>query len=665
MKRISTLFFIFLISVSFWQVKANITITVGANGADFATLKEAFTAIRNNTGGIYTGAITIKIIDNTTETGICQLTTSTVWTSILIYPTTPGLSITGNFGNNMILLDAGVKNVTIDGRVNATGTTRSLTLSNLGGADLESTTIRMNAGSSDNTIKYCTIKGSGYKRATIYVPSGASNLTISNNLITCADEVKRPQCSLYISELTSENNKIIDNEFVNVISGSLESSPISLYNNKSWEVSGNSFYETNPIVPTNNLKCDVIRINCVNGAGKISNNFIGGTAPNCAGNAVVKTNTKDNQFIAMNIVVGTSSATNIQNNVISKISWSNSDVAQWTGIYVNGKANVSGNTISKIIKGGSAANVTGIKIYNGANNVNANFITSITTPDVQISEPSNIYGIQVTGNSGAEVSTYSNNIISLGGDYSANLYGISELNGTATGKSNFYFNTISLYGTQPVNSVSKSQCFYVNSKTTTINIQNNIFSSSRSTIDGLNLHCALYGDINVEGILNCDYNDYYVTGTGSNLGFFNSEIKTNIPLIANKDVNSFITNPLIKNSFGEQIADYKIAAILIGAPDTGIETDISNSIRIIPTIGAWEEIISGINSHKKYEQAIFAIGGSIHVSDTKSGEVISVYTLSGQLLKSVIANCISTIVPLNRNGVYIVKTSSSIGKVIL
>ena len=55
------------------SVSADVTKTVGVSNADFSTLKAAFDAINANTGGVYTGVVTLQIIDNTTEAAAAQL----------------------------------------------------------------------------------------------------------------------------------------------------------------------------------------------------------------------------------------------------------------------------------------------------------------------------------------------------------------------------------------------------------------------------------------------------------------------------------------------------------------------------------------------------------------------------------------------------------------
>ena len=102
----------------------NETKTVGSTGADFTTLKAAFDAINN---GSLTGSVTLKITSSTTETTSAVLNASgsgsASYTALLVYPTVTGLSVSGNISGPLIDLN-GADNVTIDGRINAVGSTR-------------------------------------------------------------------------------------------------------------------------------------------------------------------------------------------------------------------------------------------------------------------------------------------------------------------------------------------------------------------------------------------------------------------------------------------------------------------------------------------------------------------------------------------------------------
>ena len=104
------------------QAQVTLTATSGTNttSGSFTTLKEAFDAINL---GTHQGTIVININANTTESASAVLNASgsgsASYTGISIYPTTTGLSISGELAAPLIDLN-GADNVTIDGRVNAT-----------------------------------------------------------------------------------------------------------------------------------------------------------------------------------------------------------------------------------------------------------------------------------------------------------------------------------------------------------------------------------------------------------------------------------------------------------------------------------------------------------------------------------------------------------------
>ncbi len=111
-------------------LQAQTTKTVGGGSANYATLKLAFDAI--NAGSI-TGAITLQLIANTTETASAVLnasgTGSASYTTINIYPTLTGVSVSGSLTAPLISLN-GADNITIDGRVNASGVAKDLIITN-------------------------------------------------------------------------------------------------------------------------------------------------------------------------------------------------------------------------------------------------------------------------------------------------------------------------------------------------------------------------------------------------------------------------------------------------------------------------------------------------------------------------------------------------------
>jgi hypothetical protein len=132
----------------------------GNFASGYSTLKAAFDAIN---AGTHKGVITITVNASTTETSSAILyasgTSSSSYTSINIYPTITGLTISGNLGSPLIDLN-GADNVTIDGQVNATGGNVSLVISNTNTSGGSISAIRFINNATNNTIKYCKIQGS-------------------------------------------------------------------------------------------------------------------------------------------------------------------------------------------------------------------------------------------------------------------------------------------------------------------------------------------------------------------------------------------------------------------------------------------------------------------------------------------------------------------------
>ena len=323
------------LSLFSWTAKADVTKTVGATGADFATLGAAFTDINTTNPGSYSGVVNLQIIDNTTEAVAASLSAvSGNWTSLNIYPTVTGKTIGGAIDGSLIFL-SGVKQLVIDGRLHnasgaVTGSTRDLTITN-SFVSANANTIRFNGGSSNNTVKYCTISGSSTTNgmATIFfgagaTPVGNSNNTVSYNKITNAGG-NRPQMSIFSFGVTSQNNDnntISNNEFADCMSPTTYSTILRIYNfSTNWTVSGNSFYETTTFAPIDSYACTIIAAAGTPCTGHtISGNFIGGSAANCSG-TLTKTADNDNAFTAIFISVGISPITTVNNNTIKNINW--------------------------------------------------------------------------------------------------------------------------------------------------------------------------------------------------------------------------------------------------------------------------------------------------------------------------------------------------------
>jgi hypothetical protein len=404
----------------------------GVFQSTYFRVKDAFDKINN---GTHTGTLDVRIKANTIETASAVLYQSgyngtSNYTSVNIFPTTTGISVTGNLNAPLIDFNS-ADNVTLDGRVNASGTTNSLVVTNTN-TGTSASTIRFINSAENNTVKYCTIKGSGINTSggviffsTANAGNGNDGNTIINNNIT-GDAAGRPINAIYSfgsagyenSSITISNNNIYD-----FLKHGTASNGVNLNTNTtSCSVNGNSFYETTNYIPTEDVNHTIILISNASGVNfTVSNNYIGGKASQCGGAPWTKTNAKNNAFTGIGINAGTATSSNIDNNTIQNISWSNSNTATWTGISViAGNVNLGtsvGNTVGattgtssiNITSGNSTATVYGINLAGTGTVVCQNNTIGSITANNDATKASNLYGINKTNTAGTI--TISNNLI--------------------------------------------------------------------------------------------------------------------------------------------------------------------------------------------------------------------------------------------------------------
>jgi hypothetical protein len=397
--------------------------TTGASLAFYPTLKSAFDKIND---GTHRGNITIKIKNNTTETAPATLNASGAgsanYASVKIYPTVSGISINGDLATTLIDLN-GADNVTIDGRVNATGSTADMVIVNT--STTANSTIRFINDATNNTIKYCNIKGSETQAtggvvffSTTTGSTGNDANTIDNNNITSSSDANRPINAVYSlgtagkdnSENTISNNKIYD--FLNRANAS---NGIYLFTaNTGWSILGNSFYETTSFASTAAVAYNAVLISNPSGNGfEITGNYIGGKTALCGGGAWTKTNSANNAFAAINLSVGTTSSSSVQNNTIQNISWGNSGSSPWVGINIlagnvnigTATGNIIGNTsgtASIVVTNGATGNaLSGIKVASTGNvNVQNNVVAGIKTATSTATNGFHLLGIEKTNVAG-------------------------------------------------------------------------------------------------------------------------------------------------------------------------------------------------------------------------------------------------------------------------
>jgi len=478
MKRILLFLFTLALFSGIFVHNANaqisLTATAGTATGTFATLKGAFEAINF---GTHKGAIVITVTANTTETVAAVLNASgsgaASYTSINVYPNKAGLSISGNLATPLINLN-GADNVTIDGRVNATGSTKSLIITNTNSSTTAGTsTIQFINGATSNTVKYCTIKGSTLSTASgvltfsTTTSTGNNNNIIDNNNITNSTDLNRPYSVIYSLGMTGAGKDntgitISNNNIYDFFNRNSTTSSMGIYLSKFtslWIISGNSFYETKLIAPTANTGYYVMYL-ATSGTGsttssfQVTNNYIGGSSPNCGG-TWTKTAEFDNQFYGIYLYTGNSNVSSIQGNTIKNFSYSNASGANWNGIYVySGAVNIgtlspniigeaTGNgSITFTAAGASAATFYAINIASAegfTSDIQNNIIGSITVANANTNTATNFNGIYnassgsriISNNSIGSIDEGTTNSIyasSTSSGFSQSVYGINSGN---------------------------------------------------------------------------------------------------------------------------------------------------------------------------------------------------------------------------------------------
>jgi hypothetical protein len=454
-------------------VNAQVTVTgsTGAN-ATYTSLGLAFTAI-NGTAQT-DNHIIITVTASTTESASAVLNAG-AWSALIIYPTTTGLTISGNLETPLIDLD-GADNVTIDGRVNATGSTKDLVIVNTRNSATPGTsTIRFINDATTNTVKYCTLKGSSYDAtagilffSTTTGATGNDGNTIDNNNITSFTDLNRPMNAVYsdgTAAKTNSGNTISNNNFYDLFYRSGNSYGVYLKRyNTGWTISANSFYETTAFNQSggSGMRCIGV-LDLTSSDITISGNFIGGSAPGCGGTAWTKTSASANSFCAILLYVGptVNTTTSVEGNTIKNFSWSDDATANsyWTAIYAAGTGDinigtVTGNTIGATTGTGSvylytkatSGNNYGIDITfcTGTVDCRNNTIGAITTNTSNSMYPNNFCGIHksataegttiISNNTiGSTITANSINAASVSGSFAQEVFGIySEGTGTVS-----------------------------------------------------------------------------------------------------------------------------------------------------------------------------------------------------------------------------------------
>lgn len=406
--------FTFTLLLSLWTATAQVTVSGSASGnGSYATLAEAISAIPLL---LQTGNnITVAISASTTESSTITIGNGD-WSSLKIYPTASGLTCSSVY----ILLN-GAKNVTIDGRVNQTGTpavgaTESLTLSS---TSTTNPVISFDNDAQNNTVKYCTIKIGGLTAttsggilfgATAVTTNGNGNNVIDRNLITSSGATYPIYAINALGNATKPNtgNQITNNEFTNFMAAGSAAIGIRVLGdasanfNDNYTISGNSMYGN--IVTNSGGNRIFIQIGAAGNGGShtITGNYIGGSSAQCGGAKMVKSGSVVSNFLGISVSTSGAGTSLVQNNTIQNIEWnaaSGQNSAQnFTGITVagTGSATISGNVIGNTTTSASSSSTASIvsSIYSTSNSsVNGISITSIGNVTCENNQIGSIYAI--------------------------------------------------------------------------------------------------------------------------------------------------------------------------------------------------------------------------------------------------------------------------------
>ncbi len=272
------------------------------------------------------------------------------------------LVIAGNNATALFILNNAYR-VTFDGRPGGTGTSRQLSFSNINTAG---TVFTLQNDAIRNTIQFCNIRSANTNALSGAIFLGASTIfwgndsnVISNNLITrsawnatlASAITSNPLANLLVQ---NDNNTINNNEIHSWLTNGVNIAATT-GNGEKWTITNNSFYDS--ATATGTASTNWTAINFLPGSASnsvaniISGNFIGGTAINCGGSALINSSTSAIMGgIRINCNPGT--PTLVQNNTIQNISFTGTTNAQlfnginpqWGSLIIGGGPGL-GNTI--------------------------------------------------------------------------------------------------------------------------------------------------------------------------------------------------------------------------------------------------------------------------------------------------------------------------------
>ena len=559
MRKITTRLMLLFAMIALTTATSYSQVSIGAS--TYTTLKAAFDDIN---AGIETGDIVIEINESTVETAVAVLNGTGIgnanYQSVTIYPTAPGLSISGTIANALIQFND-ADNVIFDGRVNMDGNENSLTLQN-------------NQTATASVVRINNATGG----------DGANNITVRNLNIIGFSPITNTIFGIYVGGAAS-------------LTATGTGSNINLaYNNISKAYNGIRVLGTSAVVSYNGVN---ISNNNFGGNGTAGNGVAISVHCSYCNNAVVSNNFIKSSIntLFFGIQLTFSPGAIVSNNTIKDLV--STGAVSGTAINILNNASspatqIFNNLIENVMTGNNcigidiASSVSGAKIFNN------------TIKQIRSSSTGgwSALGINILGGTNHEIyNNEINNITSTNYSTTSTLYNPFGIRIAAGSGHKLYFNTVNLYGNQvgTNSSGTLSAALMVTVTTVTgLDIRNNVFSNSLVGLAGSKSY-AIYlmgaGNLTNSTI---DYNSYFASGPYAVFGFLTSD-RANIVAwrtATSQDVNSIGTNPFLTSNTNLK-PDLSSPLLLAGIPIAGITTDLENITRnaTAPTIGAYESAV--------------------------------------------------------------------------
>ncbi len=637
MKKVYFLLLTILFAAS--SIKAqNVTVNPGAGS--YPTLKAAFDAIN---AGTHTGAITVAIGISTVEgTTPATLNSSGAgaasYTSVLIFPSADGISVSGNpvTGFGVIQLK-GADNVTIDGdNPNTGGTNRNLTVNNtttttvIANSCIRIATAATNVTSADNiTIKNCILNGN----VTSGNASGITSTTGSSNSsfgIYCggnggATATDAPTAITSVTTNTAPSGTTINN----------------------LTIDNNTINQCARAIVFNGAVATVAP-----GTTTITNNLIGDQAGSPSGTPPYTTpaTTVYTKGIWLNgLTTGTVTGNTIK-NVLSYIGTTITAIE--TVGAIGGAMNISNNTITNIVNNASSA-CNGIQLASAtttytlsgniitnvrANSSSCSGITSSTTATsatISLNKITTVRSHSTGGVRACGITIAAGNAVTIQNNFIAEVLNIGSASFSTSFNANgilllgginhkVYHNTVNLFGVSTSVGSNSINCLAISASSQTgIDVRNNIFSNTVTGGAATDAHTCIFLPFAASAsmLLNLNNNAYYTGNIAgkSGIGFGG----TTAYAAANVyDVANFIpgaTTPAtnwrsLSSAFGVIANDNASLGFTAAAPFVSA-TDLHINVGVTPTQlesgGATVGLLTDIDGQVRPGPAGSVNGGAI------------------------------------------------------